>query len=270
MEIKYRNYYLGNPPRPTKLKIPGWSGDSKDHSDGSVAQPWHCLPFVEGSTYGYEYLYPFKTKCHVYRNDIGELVFDGIDQDGRIGDFSQETWTMAEDGSPIGPNKPKKVTAPMMSFAKDHYGMTSLIDLQPPEGYVIRTEPHPRFYTDTTGTCPIMVVGHIQRWWSHVFFVVFKAPKKGEVHVFEPNEPCGQFLFVPSSMQCEFVPMTDEERQEREKLQAELQSPEIAKNLWKSDRGYSFNDKYKVISSACSKHGEAEGLKKCVEDSKKQ
>jgi hypothetical protein len=250
IEVKYRAYYLGAPPSPIKPKIPGWAGDDRGHSDGSEAQPWHCLPFVEGSTYGYEFLYPYRTECRVV-NSNGRLVFEG--------DFSQEDWDMSEDGSPIGPGKPKKTTAPMMNFSEGHYGMSSLIDLDPPEGYAIRTEPHPRFYTDKTGTCPIMVVGHLQRWWSNVFFVVFKAPRDGEAHIFRHNEPCGQFLFVPQDLKCRFSPMSPEEVARRERRQFEISSKKIETKSWRSDKGYSFTNKYKVLSAAYQKHGE-EGI----------
>jgi len=257
IEIKYRKYFLASAPRPTKLKIPGWAGTDKKHCDGASAQPWHCLPFVEGATYGYEYLYPFESECHVKKIN-GKLCFEG--------DFSQEPWTMGEDGSPISPTNPKKSTPPMMAFAQNHYGMTSLIDLEPPEGYVIRTEPHPRFYTDTTGNCPIMIVGHLQRWWSHVFFVVFKSPKEGEVHIFKKGDPCGQFIFVKNNLKCNFIEMNYEEKRKREVRQQELSCPDIAKKKWKSDSGYSFNDKYKVLSSAYLKEGD-EGIEDIIKRS---
>ena len=77
LEIKYRTYYKGIPPKKIKLKIPGWSGDSKDYGDGAKPQPWHCVPFVEGSTYGLELIYPFETECVVTRED-GKIKFQEI------------------------------------------------------------------------------------------------------------------------------------------------------------------------------------------------
>src|SRR5581483_5793386 len=115
----------GLPPRQIRLQIPGWAGDSHDHGDGAKPQPWHCPPWVDGSTYGLELIYPFDTECHVV-NDNGEIKF--------IGDFSPE--------QPTGIKFP-----PFMTFAPGHYGYTSALDIQVPDDHVLRIEPHPRFYT---------------------------------------------------------------------------------------------------------------------------
>jgi hypothetical protein len=37
--------------------------------NGSEGQPWHCLPFVKGATYGQELLYPHETECRVVNED---------------------------------------------------------------------------------------------------------------------------------------------------------------------------------------------------------
>src|SRR5687767_59867 len=81
IELKYRCWYKGVPPKPIKLQIPGWAGDSHGHSNGDKPQPWHCPPFVEGATYGLELIYPFETEVSV-RNVDGKIKFDG--------DFSKE------------------------------------------------------------------------------------------------------------------------------------------------------------------------------------
>ena len=62
------------------------------------------------------------------------------------------------------------------------------------EGWAIRTEPHPRFYTDPTDTTPIAVPALIRRWWPMIFFLVFKSPPEGKTHIFRPGEPFAQIL----------------------------------------------------------------------------
>lgn len=245
--VKYRTWYKGTPPRPIKLSIPGWAGENRSHSNGNKPQPWHCTPFVDGCVYGYELIYPFKTECRVLRRNK-EIIFEG--------DFSDETWNI------------DRSKAPMSTFAMDHYGMSSSLDLEPPEGYVIRTETHPRFYTDTTGTCPIMLPGHIHRWWSRIFFVVFKAPKEGEIHIFREGEPYGQVLFVPEKSNFTFQQMTPEEEKIRSDRERALssQGSKICTHAWRDHKGNSFDNKYKVLASAYLKEGE-EGVQKCIEKS---
>src|SRR5581483_3355518 len=126
--------------------------------------------------YGLELIYPFDTEC-VVRND-GKVTFEG--------DFEPERPPDDKDWPPF------------KAFAPGHYGMTSCLDIEPPEGYVLRTEPHPRYFTDPDNTTPCMVPGHIQgEWWPRIFFVVFKAPPQGHFHVFCKGEPYGQLLVVP-------------------------------------------------------------------------
>lgn len=246
--IKYRSLDGGPPPHPIRLQIPGWSGKDKNHGDGAPAQPWHCPPFVEGSTYGHELLYPYKSSCAV-RRIRGKVVFDG--------DFSKEGWMIGENGDYVTGDQEKKKTPPMMCFADGHYGMSGNFDIEPPEGYVLRTEPHPRFYTDETGTVPCLVPGHIQRWWSRIFFVVFKAPREGETHIFRHGEPYGQILVVPQKNTSTFVPFSDEERMERENRDRKIGEHgfKIASRKWTDSSGLSFDDKYKVLSSAYAKGG---------------
>lgn len=246
--VKYRTWHTSLPPRPIKLQIPGWSGDDRRHGNGVRPQPWHCPPFVDGSTYGHELIYPYKSECRVKRVD-GQIIFEG--------DFSEEDWMISESGELVSGDRPKKTTPPMMSFAPGHYGMSSGMDLEPPEGYVIRTEPHPRFYTDETGTVPCMLAGHIQRWWSRIFFVVFKAPKEGETQIFRPGDPYGQLLFVPQRNQTKFEQFSPEESRIRELREKRISDhgSKIANHSWRDHKMLTFDDKYKVLSSAYSKGG---------------
>lgn len=242
LQVKYRTWYKGIKPKPIKLEIPGWAGIQNDHSNGDMPQPWHCLPFVEGSTYAFELIYPFDTECVVTR---------GLDSINFSGDFSQEcVWNS-------GP--------PMSSFATGHYGMTSSLDLMPPEGYVTRIEPHPRFFTDETGTCPIAVPGHIQQWWGRIFFVVFKAPRIGEAHIFRKGEPYAQVLFVPAKNPAKLVEMTHQEQKERSEREEAISKyrTQIAKHTWLDYKNNPFDDKYKVLSGIYAKEG-ITGIERCL------
>ena len=256
--VRYRTWHTAQVPRPIKLQIPGWSGKDRTHGDGSIPQPWHCPPFVDGSTYGHELVYPYKSECVVKRVG-GELIFEG--------DFSDEPWFIAEGGETISGEQDKKRTPPMMSFAPGHYGMSSGLDMEPPEGYVIRTEPHPRFYTDDTGTVPCLLAGHIQRWWSRIFFVVFKAPRDGEAQIFRQGEPYGQVLFVPQKNPVCFERFSAEEAREREFREKRIgdHGRKIANHSWHDNRMQTFDDKYKVLSSAYAKGG-YEGVDCTIEE----
>src|SRR5437016_5074797 len=75
LNIKYATYMNSQPPRPIRLEIGGWSGTPEKMVDGSNPQPWHCLPFVEGSTYGLEIVYSFAPPCDVV-NDNGRVYVD--------------------------------------------------------------------------------------------------------------------------------------------------------------------------------------------------
>lgn len=229
MKIKYRIWNKGIPPKPIKLEIPGWGGENTDHSTGGKAQPWHCIPWLEGSTYGLELIYPFETETHV-KNINGKIIFDA--------NFSQEECFWSNPPSP-----------PFSHFAEGHYGFTSSLDIQAPEDYVVRLEPHPRFFVDHTNTVPIAVPGHIQPWWPRIFFVVFKTPGVGQTHIFRKNEAYAQILIVPKKPQYEIVPMSYEEQIHRG-IQAEKitkLSKTISKARWTDENGNNFDDKYKQL-----------------------
>ena len=103
--------------------------------------------------------------------------------------------------------------------ATNFYTYQLLLDLKVEKGMAIRTEPHPRFYTDRTDTVPIAVPALVRNWWPMVFFTVFKAPAEGRTHIFRPNEPFAQIIVIPEEANFELEPMGEEEAAERE-LQA--------------------------------------------------
>jgi hypothetical protein len=246
IEIKYRTWYKGVPPRPIKLEIPGWSGQQNKHKTGDQPQPWHCLPFVEGSTYGLELIYPFETECHV-KNVEGKIVFEG--------DFTEEQKTLSGVSLP-----------PFSCFAPGHFGMTSGLDIKVPEDHILRLEPHPRFYTDSSNTVPCCIVGHLQtEWWPRIFFVVFKNPSPGQTLIFRKNEPYGQILILPKKIEYKIKKMSAAEellRIENDKI-IDQHARKISNYEWVDHAGHTFNDKYKVLSKLKNKHG-IEAFQECM------
>ncbi len=196
-KVKYR---LNDPrlaPRRTRLEIPGWAGKREPRTDGSREQVWHCVPFSEGAQYGIELFYPYDNELHVSTKD-GKLILEG-------------DWGPAPDGGLQWP--------PFRNFGDQFYTYQILLDLKVEKGMAIRTEPHPRFYTDPTDTVPIAVPALVRNWWPMMFFAVFKAPAEGRTHVFRPNEPFAQIIVIPEEACFELEKMGEEESAERE-LQA--------------------------------------------------
>jgi hypothetical protein len=193
-EVKYR---LVNPdlrPRRTKLEIPGWAGHAEPRKTGSHEYAWHCLPFTEGAQYGIELFYPYDNVLRVTTRD-GRLVLDG--------DFGPDPGN--------GLHWP-----PFRTFGEQFYTYQILIDLNPGQGYAIRTEPHPRFYTDPTESVPIAVPALVRNWWPMMSFIVFKSPAEGRTHIFRSGEPFAQIIVIPEEAPFDLVEMTEEEAAERE------------------------------------------------------
>jgi hypothetical protein len=227
LTIQYRSAYGAEPPRRIRLEIPGWAGSSSAHADGAAAMPWHCQPFVEGSTYGLELIYPYRSEC-IVRNVDGKIIFDG---------------PLTED------RKNEELSHPFGAFAHAHYGMATALDLLPPPGYSLRLGPHPRFFTDMKGDVPLALPGHLQRFWPNQFFAVFKAPSDGATHVFRPGEPYAQLLIVPASQayRTEAMPAELVAEREREETQVGTHRYLLARHIWQSDTGNWFDDMYKQL-----------------------
>jgi len=239
IDVFYRTYGKCIPPKRIAIDIPGWAGDGTDHTMGSVAKPLHCLPFVEGSTYGIELIYSFDTTTYVSRKN-GKIVFDG--------DWSKEDLQgVRYDEIP-----------PFGAFAEEHYGFTSSLDFQIPKDYILRLEPHPSFYTDPTYCTPWAVPGHIQsEWWSSIFFVVFKAPPVGHTHVFQKGKPYAQALILPRKVSYNIQRMPEEMEQKRNTRNSLVfnNRKKFAKNIWIDNNGKEFDDKYKVLKMIYEKKG---------------
>jgi len=241
LEIRYRMSGKAAPPRAIRVETPGWGGGDQKMENGSEPQPWHCLPFVEASTYGLELVYPYETECHVV-NDNGDIRFDW--------DYAKEPGT-------------KLLGGEFVTFFPEpskFYLFTTNLDMRSPPGHVIRTAPHPRFYTDDTGTVPVAIGGHVQtEWWPKIFFVVFKVPPPGQRHIFRKDEPYCQLLFVPRRADYELVEMTPDEQAKRRKMEEAIiaSRSHIATNIWHNPSGYEFNNHYKLLARAFAREGEA-------------
>ncbi|MFX9008175.1 hypothetical protein ABTN33_20000, partial [Acinetobacter baumannii] len=68
------------------------------------------------------------------------------------------------------PPTPSLQWPPFRSFGDRFYTYQILLDLKVPTGFAIRTEPHPRFYADSSDTVPIAVPALIRNWWPMLFF----------------------------------------------------------------------------------------------------
>ena len=194
--VKYRLVEPRLRPRRTKLEMPGWGGKPEPRKAGSHEQVWHCMPFTEGAQYGIELFYPYDNELRVTKRD-GEVVLEG--DFGEADPESGLQWP------------------PFRSFGENYYTYQLLLDLQVADGMAVRSEPHPRYYTDTKDEVPLAVPALLRTsWWPMISFVVFKAPPEGKVHIFRPGEPFMQMVIIPAEPDFELVPMTEEEAAERE------------------------------------------------------
>jgi hypothetical protein len=231
-DVKFRLVNSGLAPRRTKLEIPGWAGQPAARADGAQEYAWHCMPFTEGAQYGIEIFYPYRNTLAVSKKNSA-FVFDG--------DF----------GPPPGPGLE---WPPFRSFGRDYYTYQLLLDLKVGKDFAVRTEPHPRFYTDTTGTVPIAVPALLRtEWWPMISFVVFKAPVEGQTHVFRPGEPMLQILVVPVTAEFKLLPMDEEEAAEREmrgrRIHASRQTL-AADSTWTSNTDTVFDGTYRHLLRA--------------------
>lgn len=226
MIVKCRNYLNDKTiPKKIKIKVPSWAGES-GHKNPN---PWHCKPFMDASQYGYELIYPFEGKMYVKKQN-GKLSFE---------------------------SENKLALNYIDEFAPNYYSISSFIDLNPPEGYLTRIEPHPRFYTDVTGNCPLAVAGHLKRFWARIFFVVFKSPLEGQTHIFSYEEPYASLLFLPENSDFKIDLMSEGEIKFRENIEKNIhdKGAKIATHSWFDSKGNNFNNKYKVLNKMYENKG---------------
>jgi len=239
LSIKYRLQGKALPPRPLRASAQVDAPPAADANPAArTAGTWQCPVFVEGSSHGVELLYPYDTACEVVNED-GELRFiwhaggapgDGIDPE-------------AFERSKTSPDQT--------------YLFNTMLDLQAPQGYVLRIEPHPRCLANRDDTCPTALYGHVEtEWWPKHLRVGFQVPPRGRRHVFRKGEPYARVVFIPKD-DFELVPMTPEEETVRHRLavQIGLTKSLIGKDLWVSASGGAVNDHYEVLSRAYERDG---------------
>lgn len=192
--VKYRLHGHRPAPQLIKLPVPGWGGEPQPRVDGNHEQPWHCTPFSEGARYGLEILYPFEEELRVYRREGRSIL------EANWGDRCDEmAWP------------------PFRTFGEDYYSYQLSLDLLLPPGWAVRTEPHPRFYTDRTNTTPLAVPALIRtEWWPMMYFCIFKMPPEGTTHVFRKGEPFMSIIVIPDDPDLKLEEMQKEESLERE------------------------------------------------------
>lgn len=230
-DVKFRLVNPGLRPRRTRLEIPGWAGRPEPRVDGSHEQAWHCIPFSEAAKAGIELFYPYDQPLHVSMRD-GALHFDG--------DLGE-------------PPEPGLEWPPFRTFGADYYTYQILIDFKPEDGFAIKTETHPRFYTDRTGTVPVAVPALLRAWWPMMYFMVFKSPAEGQTHIFRPGEPFMQITIVPADPDYGLVPMSEEEAAEREMQSRRIyasRSTLSADSQWTSSTHTVFDATYRRIAGA--------------------
>jgi Flp pilus assembly protein TadD len=235
----------GLSPQPIRMTKGTWAGSPEKMEDGSEPQPWHCLPFVQASTYGLELLYPYETECHVVRAG-DSLRFEG--------DFTKDPGQSGGEFRPFS-----------LREGCPGYLFHTQIDLQPPPGHVLRIEPHPRYFTDDSATVPLPTIGHLSNAGLPPTSLVFCVPRPGERHIFRKGEPFAQVIFVPQPMTVETIPMTVEEAAQRRQLEDAIEPSrlDIADHVWHNPAGFAFNDHYKVLARAFARDGLA-GVKEVV------
>lgn len=238
-QVKVRTFELGLAPRRTRMEVPGWSGRPEPRRDGSQEYVWHCMPFTESATYGIEIFYPHSGEVRVTGRD-GTPVFEG-----------DIAWDEAANC-----HRP-----PFRSFGGRFYSYQLLLDLKPEPGFAIRTEPHPRFYTDVTGTVPLAVPALIRDFWPMVNFCIFKTPAEGQTHVFRQGEPMMQMIVVPAEPDYELIDMGEEEAAERELQSRRIHTSRdtLGKDThWVSTSNTAFDGTYRhILRAAKSQANEA-------------
>jgi hypothetical protein len=232
-EVKYRLVNPGLRPRRTKLEMPGWAGQPGPRADGAQEYAWHCAPFTEGAQYGIEVFYPYQNELHVTRKN-GKLELNG--------DFGEK------------PDDSDLLWPPFRSFGNDYYSYQLLLDLKVGPEWAVRTEPHPRFYTDPTETVPVAVPALLRtEWWPMISFIIFKTPAEGRTHIFRPNEPMLQILIVPLTASFALTEMNAEEAAEREMRGRRIHDSRptlAADSTWASKTNTVFDGTYRHLLRA--------------------
>jgi len=132
--------------------------------------------------------------------------------------------------------------------------------MEVPPGFVLRVEPHPRFYTDRTGNVPAAIPGHIGPHWTRALFIVFRNPRFNELHLFRPGLPYAQAFLVPEQARyhAELISQRGQDARSAREQRVREYRQEIARNSWWDKSGSTvFDDKYKQLLRAFRAGGDA-------------
>jgi len=196
-----------------------------------------CKPFLDAYTYGYEILYPYLTTLEI-RNENGEIKF-----------YPEKNWE--KDSALL-----KKVSSkPVGCIDKGFFGLASGMDIQVPEDFILRVEPHPSTALDDS--LAYAIPGHIEtNWWPSLLFLVFRAPKENQSIILKKNDPIAQFILLPKNNNYLIQKMTEEECLERQKINAKVNN--LRKNISKAyedKNGNIFDSTYKKLSKLMHNYG---------------
>lgn len=230
--VKYRQFGDRPAPQLIRISVPGWAGDKETRADGNHEQPWHCIPFSESARYGIELLYPYDVELAVTSAD-GKVQLNA-------------DWGAAPEGMTAWP--------PFRTFGDDYYSYQLSLDLEAPPGWAVRSEPHPKYFTDPTYSTPLAVPALIRsEWWPMIFFCIFRAPPQGVTHIFRKGEPFIAFTVVPSEPDLVLEPMDPETAAQREMRSRRLAASRdaLAKGTrWTSDTRTIFDGTYRNLARA--------------------
>lgn len=237
--VRYRSHRDRATPRLIRITVPGWAGAQEPRADGSHEQPWHCIPFSESARYGVELLYPFDAELRV-RSVNGVVRLDA-------------DWGEAPE--------PDMMWPPVRAFGADYYSYQLSLDLAAPPGWAIRSEPHPRYFTDATNTTPLAVPALIRSdWWPMTYFCIFKAPPAGVTHIFRKGEPFISFVCIPDDPDLTLEPMGAEEAAQREMRARRLAASRdsLAQGTrWLSSTNTVFDGTYRNMARAARAHAKS-------------
>lgn len=237
--VKFRQFGARPAPQPIKITVPGWAGAKDPRVDGSHEQPWHCIPFSESARYGVELLYPYDVELRVTNVD-GVVQLDA--------DWGE-------------PPEDMTVWPPFRTFGDDYYSYQLSLDLEVPPGFAVRTEPHPRYFTDPTYETPLAVPAMIRTdWWPMIFFCIFRAPPPGVTHVFRKGEPFIAFIVLPAEPDLTLEPMdqeTEAQREMRSRRMAASRDALAEGTRWTSDTRTIFDGTYRNLARAARQVGKA-------------
>jgi hypothetical protein len=228
-EVRYRR--LDGTPAPRSAS-PGPTRAGT--GERGVPTPAQCPVFIDGATYGIEVLYPFEAECQI-------SLQDGV---------PHVTGNFATAPSKNIPWPPVRWVNP------EHYSILTCLDLAPDPKYLLRVEPHPRYFNDRTGQAPAAVSGNLDAaHWPMYLFLTFKSPLSGQVHVLRRDDPLAQLICVPRNANYRLTEMSATEQTLREEFAKNiiLNRSKIATRSWVSNLGHRFDNLYRLVKTASSK-----------------